>query len=110
MIGKFLLILAVDAVDTFAQFMEHLQQPGGIFDRNNTDGYQHLQLSVFKLLMEVFSSINRKYPFRSTGSARRSFVLTHSIGVIINGSSLGNLHPSQLLKVEKLFVKAFKVC
>lgn len=78
------------------------QLTNSLFDAN------HLKIQAFELLMKHLAPIDREYPLRNV--KRTSFILTKTIGVVINGHRLGNLLPSQLLRAEIILVKAFKVC
>lgn len=94
-------------MQTFGHFMEHSLRPGAIFDANGTDGHRRIEHKVFALLMQHLAPINRKHSFRT--DKRTSFVLTKTIGIVLNGNALGALSPSGLLQVEALLIQAFEV-
>lgn len=100
-------LFAVDGVRTFDEFMQHLQQPIGIFDVNHVNEYCQSMPRVFEMLMRMLAPIHRKYPSRH--GERTSFILTKTIGIVFNGHLMPILPPSHLLKIEKVLFKAFKV-
>lgn len=87
--------------------MKHLQRPGAIFGSKIVDEYLESEPHVFALFMQRAATINRENPMQN--NKRTSFNLSKTIGIIINGEPLGDLRPSQLLKIEKILVKSIKV-
>lgn len=92
---------------TFPQLLQYLLQSSAVFNLHSTVGHRPIEHEVFALLMRHLALVNRQHSFRT--DVRTSFVLTRTIGVILNGGSLGEQLPSRLLKVEKLLVKAIEV-
>lgn len=92
-------------VKTFDHLMMHLQRPGAIFDVDNANGHRSIESQIFAIFMTNLALINQN----DQNVKRSSFSITKTIGIVINGNELGHLMPSQLLKVEKLFVQVFKV-
>lgn len=77
------------------------------FVQDSHDLFDAIEGKVFTKMMEHLAPINRTYPHRS--DELTSFILTRTIGVMVNGGSLGVQLPSRMLKAEQVLAKAFEV-
>lgn len=91
---------------TFKQFINDLQHPDKLINSNNPAGYSQIEIQVFGMLIQHLAPIRRE--FRDV--KRTSFVLTKTIGVVLNGNLFDGVPPSRMLKTEKFLFYAFNVC
>lgn len=107
-LGMFIFAFAVGPEEgTFDGLFDRLLRPGADFDMFGAQRHRRMEYQVFASIMRSMAPIAREHPYRRDNLP--SFILTKTIGVILNGDALGALLPSQLLPVENLLRSAFEV-